>query len=275
MSADYASTLRRAALWPRVLTALVGIPLIVGAAWLGGVWWVGLVGIVMAIGATEFGRLHSWMTTPARAVMILGTVAVVLIAAWLPDPPPAWSVMLALAVLVVGMWANLTRNERTAAWRSWVAVVTGVVYLGLPGGALVRWRMDAAVAALVWFFLLIWANDIASYFVGLAIGRHKLAPQISPGKSWEGAVAGVVAAAAVGLAAAAVLGFTPLVGIVFGVVSSIASQAADLLESALKRRAGVKDSGTLLPGHGGVLDRFDGVLIAAPVAYLLLRVWAR
>lgn len=275
MTADYPSALRRAALWPRVLTAVVGIPLIVGAAWLGRVWWVGLVGIVMAIGATEFGRLHSWMTSTARAVVTLGTITAVLIAAWLPVPPPAWSIMLALAVLVVGMWANLTRDERTAAWRSWVAVVAGIVYLGLPGSTLVRWRMDATVAALVWFFLLIWANDIASYFVGLAIGRHRLAPRISPGKSWEGAVAGVVAAAAVGLGAAAVFGFTPLVGIVFGVVTSIASQAADLLESALKRRAGVKDSGTLLPGHGGVLDRFDGILIAAPMAYLLLRVWGR
>lgn len=275
MTADYHSALRRAALWPRVLTAVIGIPIIVGAAWLGGLWWVGLVGVVTAIGATEFGRLHSRMSSAARAIVLLGTIAAVLIAAWLPIPPPVWPIALALVILVAGMQADLARHGQVAAWTSWVAAVTGIVYLGLPGSTLVRWRMDATVAALVWFFVLIWANDIASYFVGLAIGRHRLAPRISPGKSWEGAIAGVVAAALVGMGTAGVFGFTLLAGMLFGVITSIVSQAADLLESALKRRAGVKDSGTLLPGHGGVLDRFDGVLVAAPVAYLLMRLWGR
>ena len=123
--------------------------------------------------------------------------------------------------------------------------------------------------------VVVWAGDTAAYFVGRALGRHKLAPAISPAKTWEGAVANVLASAGAALA------FLPwleiswghLVGL--GLVVSVAGQAGDLLESAFKRSAAVKDSGNLLPGHGGVLDRIDALILAGPAAwwYLQLFVW--
>ena len=114
---------------------------------------------------------------------------------------------------------------------------------------------------------LVWATDLVAFFAGRYLGRHKLAPRLSPGKTVEGALAGVVAGVVV-----AMLGH---LGLLFGVVVSIAAIVGDLFESWLKRRARVKDSGTILPGHGGVLDRFDSLILAAPVAYWLLRLRLR
>ena len=151
----------------------------------------------------------------------------------------------------------------------------GAVYLGLPTGVLVRWRGEATFAAVAWLLVTLWVNDIAAYFVGLAAGRHKLAPRISPGKSWEGGAAGIAGAAVTGVIGSTALGLTGWAGVLFGIVASVASQVGDLFKSTMKRRQGVKDSGALLPGHGGILDRFDGVLVTVPLAYLFVRLLGR
>jgi phosphatidate cytidylyltransferase len=126
-------------------------------------------------------------------------------------------------------------------------------------------------ANVIVLLLIVWASDIGAYMVGRAVGGPRLAPAISPGKTWSGAVGGLAGSAAIGLAAAAILGNGPISWrpAAFAILIGIVSQAGDLFESLLKRHFGVKDSGHLIPGHGGLLDRLDAVLTAAPTAALL------
>jgi phosphatidate cytidylyltransferase len=128
---------------------------------------------------------------------------------------------------------------------------------------------------LLWLFLVVWATDIFAYFVGRGIGGAKLAPSISPGKTWAGLVGGMLGAAVVGGIVSTATGGPIWLAIVAAPVLAVVAQAGDLFESLLKRRAGVKDSGTLIPGHGGALDRLDGLLFATPVYALLVGFGAR
>lgn len=123
------------------------------------------------------------------------------------------------------------------------------------------WRVVA-------FFSIIWANDVFAFLVGITLGRHRLCERISPKKSWEGFIGGIVAAMGVALLAAHLLGENMTVWAGLGLVSALAAVAGDLVESMFKRAAGVKDSGAIMPGHGGWFDRFDAVLMAAPVAVI-------
>jgi phosphatidate cytidylyltransferase len=154
----------------------------------------------------------------------------------------------------------------------------GVVLIGLGGAALIwlRGMTGAGAASLLFVVLVVWASDSLAYLVGRALGGAKLAPRISPGKTWSGAAGGLLGAMVAG---AIVASFTPSSdagpferiarGLLFGGLLGIAAQVGDLAESALKRRCGVKDSGRLIPGHGGLLDRLDGLFTAAPLAALL------
>ncbi len=197
------------------------------------------------------------------------------------------------AFLIVGM----VRPQLSSAYPAASAAVFGVAYTGLPLLLLAAMRQLWAGAFLVLYLLLVvWVGDTAAYYVGRALGRHKLAPLISPGKTWEGGVASFVASVAVGMLifskaraiSAALLNVglidrsqgwlapsPPLLAVVLlSATINVAAQFGDLVESLLKRGAGVKDSGTLLPGHGGMLDRIDALLFAVPVLwyYAALRV---
>ena len=150
------------------------------------------------------------------------------------------------------------------------------MYVGIPLGALVIIRAETGPAAIAWLIAVIAISDTAQYYAGTTFGRRKLAPVISPGKTIEGAIGGLVAAPLVGAALAGFVGngatFTSA-GAAAGLALILAlfGIAGDLFESLLKRSAGAKDSSTLIPGHGGVLDRIDAYLFAAPVMYLFLR----
>lgn len=274
MSTSLLAAYRRTGLVPRVLTAAVGIPLILGAAWSGGLWWGGLLALVAAVGASEFVRLHPEQSVAARVCTTIGALGALGAVARMPDPPAAALILLASGILAWGVGAHLAApvTAGTVVWGRWSTALLGAIYLGLPTGVLARWREETTVAALAWLLATLWMNDIAAYFVGLAFGQHKLVPKISPGKSWEGGIAGIAGAAVTAAVGSTALGLTVGAGALFGIVASVTSQAGDLFKSTMKRRQGVKDSGTLLPGHGGILDRFDGVLVTAPVAYLLVRI---
>lgn len=171
------------------------------------------------------------------------------------------------AVLVAAA-ATAIFYEWTRIVRGWGAAwyISGFVYALVPALALlwVRDRADHGLALLLWVFVVTWATDIGAYFIGRTFGRTKLAPSISPGKTVEGLVGGMAVAAVVGGAFALATGLgKPL--LILAPLFALAAQAGDLFESGMKRRAGVKDSGTWLPGHGGVLDRLDGLV---PVAVL-------
>jgi phosphatidate cytidylyltransferase len=169
----------------------------------------------------------------------------------------------AVAAVATAMFYEWTRIVRGwgAAWYA-----SGFIYALLPALALlwIRERDAHGLELLLWVFLVTWSTDIGAYFVGRAIGKHKLAPSISPGKTVEGLFGGMAVAALVGGAWVLGMGLgRPL--LLLAPLFAVAAQAGDLFESGMKRRAGVKDSGTWLPGHGGVLDRLDGLV---PVAVL-------
>jgi phosphatidate cytidylyltransferase len=175
------------------------------------------------------------------------------------------------------LWTALVAAGTIGMFAEWIAMcrgkpawlrAAGVPYVGLAAAALVWLRFDPAVGRMNVLFvvLMVWASDIGAYLVGRFAGGPKLAPSISPGKTWSGAIGGMATAILVGAALAS--GSLARVALVAAGLS-VVSQLGDLLESALKRRFGVKDSGRLIPGHGGLLDRLDGMLTAAPAAALL------
>jgi phosphatidate cytidylyltransferase len=185
-----------------------------------------------------------------------------------PLDPVAVVTLIGLLALCLTLWAETFPKGLPRA----AALVLGVVYVFGSWKCAIGLR-QRSVWWLLFALVLNWVGDIAAYYVGRAIGKHKLAPRVSPGKSWEGAVASVVASAAFG---AWYMGqFMPQVGlgaaIGISAAANIAGQFGDLSESALKRGAGVKDSSNLLPGHGGWLDRVDSSLFSLPVVYWVVQ----
>ncbi len=176
----------------------------------------------------------------------------------------------ALLALIAGALAAALIAWRLGAPAVWIGL--GAAYLAIPALALVwlRGLPQFGLQIVVWLLAVVWATDILAYLVGRKVGGPRLAPSISPGKTWSGLCGGVVAAAVAGGLTAGAIGSERLLQAAgLGGLLAIVSQIGDLIELTLKRRAGVKDSGTLIPGHGGVLDRLDGLILAAPVLALL------
>jgi len=239
------------------------------------------------LGLWEFyrmARVSSWL------VAILGACsAAVLVPGGVGDMPGemksalefAFVVLLALAVASYAVTRAVRPSPASPRLRGYWVYAAGLVYPSLLCAHLVSLRdlqaartISGLPAGAGWLFLVVgatWVMDIAAYVVGRAIGRHKLCPTISPGKTIEGAIGGLVGAVAVAWAMGMWLGLSAMQAVLLGVLLGLGGQAGDLFESLLKRRAGVKDSGTLLPGHGGVLDRFDSLLFNAPIAYYVIR----
>lgn len=272
----------------RVAVAAVGIPLAVAVVYAGGWALAALLVLIAGLGTLEFFRMAAnRQARPLPVVGVLMAAAFVVVAAFDPEAGP----VLFGHVVTAGMLAAAT----LAIWRLGVegqpllsisTTVTGAVYAGallsfglflrhLPGnqGAL---HATALVFAPV---LLTWTSDTFAYFVGRKWGRHKLIPRVSPGKTVQGAVGAVVGTVVVGAAYALLLrefdSYRPAVLelALLGLAVSVVAQVGDLAESLLKRDSGVKDSGTLLPGHGGALDRFDSLLFTLPLAYYFFRYW--
>ncbi|MBI2759890.1 MAG: CDP-archaeol synthase, partial [Chloroflexi bacterium] len=174
----------------------------------------------------------------------------------------------------VSLIAMVAQADTVDGFRRWSAVTGGVLYVGLLGSYLVAVRQAADGRA--WLLLMLFttfASDTGAFFAGRAIGGRKLAPRVSPGKTLSGAVGGLITAALVCALLGTLLDLKPGVAVLagLGVLLSVAAQAGDLAESLLKRSLGVKDMSRLFPGHGGLLDRLDSVLFAAPVVYWMMR----
>ncbi|HET7679483.1 MAG TPA: phosphatidate cytidylyltransferase [Xanthobacteraceae bacterium] len=261
-------------LLPRILSALVLAPLAIVVAWLPsssystvGAWVFGIFWLIAAIAVWwEWTTLVSGRPSGNRLLFFLGSIALMLamvVAEFSMARTRTPMLIIALGVLAAGVFA---RAER----RIWVAA--GVLYAGalLTAPILLRRDADLGLVAIMFLFALVWATDIAGYFTGRAFGGPKLAPRISPNKTWSGAIGGAIGGMLAGgaIAALAGLGNLPVIALVaFGL--SAAAQAGDLFESAIKRRFGAKDAGRLIPGHGGVMDRLDGFIAAAAAAVAL------
>jgi len=256
----------------RILSGLALAPLAVGVAYLGGWGFVAFWSIAALL------VLWEWCTLVAageRSTVLLIAGAAVLFALLLasasaPGAEGSHGVRLVAGVtlLLMGMLATaaLAPSDR----RVWTAA--GIPYAGLLGMAPIVLRNDDEYGflAIAFLFAVVWATDIVAYFVGRAVGGPKLAPRISPKKTWSGAVGGTIAAIAAALLVAVLAGLPnlPALGLIAAATSALA-QGGDLFESALKRRFGAKDSSHLIPGHGGLMDRLDGFVAAAILATLI------
>jgi phosphatidate cytidylyltransferase len=298
----------------------VGLPIVLGALWVGGLPLLALGAIAALLGLLEFRTLTAQVGGLSLTVAGAGALAF-LLAAWQGEPlaPPVLVAVVA-AGLLWHMGRHLLRPDPGSALAGWALTVVGAVY---PGGLLAyglaiysltysvvevsgvtgptsvltfdEFSRDWLLAAV----LLTFASDTGAYFTGRVFGRHKLAPRVSPGKTWEGAVGGMVFTAIASAALIPLLGI-PIVAMVcgpgelpvcavrlpgisfplellvmlaIGAGISVIAQAGDLAESFLKRQGNIKEAGSLLPGHGGILDRLDSIVLVLPAVYYGL-VWA-
>lgn len=269
-----------------MLTGAIGLPVLIAGIVLPQLWWlfVAVVALAMIAALFEFWRLPlKQQVRSHREIGFLGAAGLFIIFFFTeaPKPPDFFAILVVLIMLtIVSLTAAMLRGAPFDKMIMSVgATLLGVMYIVLLGGHLVALRVgfEAQLSRnlLGFFFLIIMGADAAAYYGGRALGKHKLAPSISPGKTWEGAVAGM--AASLLLAAGAHYWFfkeLPLrLALPLAAVMNILSVLGDLTESALKRSAGAKDTAKLLPGHGGVLDRMDSLLFNAPVIYYFARAY--
>lgn len=256
----------------RALTGAVYVALTLGAAWAGPVTTCLLFLPACAIAAAEYHHLH-WRTGGPRIELMVGLSGIVYLCVSVVAVHPDWNfanaLLLAMVVMCIAVLAILT-SQRESAVAGLGAILAHVFYIAIPF-ALLPMLAAMGFKTFAGFMFLLWAGDTGAYLVGKSIGRTKLMPAVSPGKTMEGAVGGLVAALLVAVWLGSWTGSLGLAAwMAMAVIITVTSLLGDLLESALKRAAGVKDSGTILPGHGGMLDRFDGLLLAAPAAMLFL-----
>jgi phosphatidate cytidylyltransferase len=252
------------AFWSRILIAAAGIPLVLWLVYLGGWPMFGLAAVGALIALHEL----YWMTRTLRPVVLAGYLGALAALLGASLGGADWA--------LAGLMSTLLLSFVIKGGLSTVSVsvtVLGVAWigLGLAHALLLRDIDEHGVLAVYTVLLAVWAGDAAAYFVGRLVGRHKLAPTVSPGKSWEGLIAGTVATVAVTFIAVYEQSFLTIAeSLVLGVVIATVAPLGDLFESALKRDADVKDSGRLLGGHGGVLDRIDALLFAWVAAYYVV-----
>jgi phosphatidate cytidylyltransferase len=264
----------------RVAAAAVFLPCFAIIAWRGDVYFVLLVDFIAVLAQLEFLRmLAAKGLRPQRATALAASIAL----PWLAYVHGgAWMGFGLTLAVVATMTVELARNRGEPLVHIATALL-GTLYVAWLASHLVALRelplllgRPAALGALLvgFVFVTTWMADTGAYVVGSLWGRHKLAPRISPGKSVEGAVGGVAFAVAAGWVVARVFlsgTLTPLAGAALGGVAALVGLAGDLAESLLKRDAHVKDASGAIPGHGGMLDRFDSVLFSAPLLYYVLR----
>ncbi|MGD2151725.1 MAG: phosphatidate cytidylyltransferase [Gemmatimonadales bacterium] len=268
----------------RIGVAVIGIPLAVGLVFLGGYWLAGFVALLALAAAWEFALMHRDSGMPAAPPVAAALAAAyVLFAATLPLE--AYVVSAALLTLIVVTVLVLATRATARPGAMALTCVFGALYSGATLAFALWLRAEGGAApglsgaAVVMLPVAItWLGDTAAYSVGGAVGRHRLAPAISPKKTWEGAIAGFIATAGGALLYVALtrpvvpwtMSAAELLGL--GAILAVVGQAGDLVESRFKRECGVKDSSALLPGHGGILDRLDSLFFVFPFAYAYIAI---
>jgi len=248
-----ATTGRWSDFWTRLASALILGPVALVALWQGGYAWDLLIAVVMSGLGGEWGKLAGLRSPLVLPVFLLIIWLTALTLGFLPA-------LLALAAL--GLLTLMLYGPFAAA---------GIPYAGIGGLALLWLRLqpDYGLQDTLFLVAVVWGTDIGAYLVGRVMGGAKMAPKISPGKTWSGAAGGLCIGALCGALLTGSFHGMALPAVLPALLLSICAQAGDLLESAIKRHLGVKDSGATIPGHGGLFDRVDGFLAAAPLAALL------
>ena len=270
----------------RILTAIVALPILLYTVWSDiPYFFVALTVVAILLALNEFYNLASKINS--RPFALCGYIAALCVIACFVFDSLVWVAAVMAALAIASLAIALSRpEEMNKSLASVAATVFGVVYVALLAGFLVGVRvMPDALAnttiphlsskLLTMFFAMVMMTDTGAYYTGRSIGRHKLAPRISPGKTIEGAVGGFITAIITGPLCRLI--FFPEIPLLhaslLGAAIGIIGQIGDLAESMLKRGADVKDSGTLLPGHGGMLDRVDSILFCAPLLYYYARIF--
>jgi phosphatidate cytidylyltransferase len=249
----------------RIVSALVLAPLALAAIWFGGVFLQILTVLAALVMAWEWGGLCRGGTFGKSGTAVVGAVGIAVVCAIFlgAGTGAAIAVVGALAVLAISRGAR----EREAVW-----LAAGVLWVALPCVTLL-WLArseNAGRTTLLWLFAVVWATDIGAYAIGRQLGGPLLAPHWSPRKTWAGLIGGIACAALAGWATAGLFGAASVLPLVLvSAALAIVEQFGDLAESVAKRRFGVKDASSLIPGHGGLLDRLDGLLAVIPAVALL------
>jgi phosphatidate cytidylyltransferase len=274
----------------RILTAIVLILAVFALIFFGQLWMITLAAAIVAelatyeylklaaVGAESHGaqlRIPIWWMALGTALAFVVTLTGFPVEAQLP--------VLSALTLVLFAW-NGFRAPLIQVLPDTAQGLFGLIWIAYPLTLIpLLWKKEDGPALVVFLMVCVWAGDIAALYIGRAIGKHKLSPRLSPGKTWEGTIASIIGSI---LAAALVVWIGDLLTargnlilhiteplwqtLLLAGILNIAAQLGDLLESAVKRGAGVKDSGTMLPGHGGILDRIDALLLATPVLWFVL-----
>ena len=251
----------------RILSSLVLAPPVLAAVHFGTPW----VELMLVLAAAEMAREWSKLCDDGRAIpggVVIAAGSIVAIA--LVSRSGVGLALIVVAATAAAAFASgLSRGRETAIW-----LALGAPVVALPCLSFLWLRLETEQGREICFWLLaaVWATDIGAYAVGRTVGGPRLWPRVSPGKTWSGLAGGVVAAGVVGVVTSWLLGADRMVALaVAGVLVAIISQSGDLAESAVKRRFGVKDAGNVIPGHGGLLDRVDGMVTAIPA--VAVAVW--
>ena len=271
----------------RIITSLWFVPLLVIVVWFGGEpGFTALMVIFGILAALEFYRMVAMSKAPpltyfgliwtALFILSRNSELLAILESYL-KPVPVTPLLLTAAVVPPLLWL-LSRRQKEGAFTTWAWTIAGILYVGWLLSHLVALRgLDAGRNWVFFALFTTWASDTTAFFIGRKLGRHKLAPNISPGKTWEGATGGILGAIIVSIlfftATPFHLPLTYWQAIPLSILVSIFGQVGDLVESLLKRNMGVKDSGKLMPGHGGVLDRMDSIIFAGIVVYYYV-IWA-
>jgi len=264
----------------RIITSAITLPVIIILTWFGNPWFTLAVAALSVVGGYEFYRISSYLNV--KPLTYFGIVVICLLCL---SPLASYintrnynidtlKLLFIVATMILSFIIILFRKKEFRALNNWVWTVGGILYIGLMFS---YWgempNLPQGKYWLFWMILVIIVCDVGAYFVGRGMGKHLMAPNISPKKTWEGAAGGLLSSIAVAI----LLGYFFALPVelwqlaILGIIIGILAQFGDLVESLLKRNAGVKDSGNFFPGHGGVLDRVDSYILVGAVIYYYLQ----
>ena len=250
----------------RILSAVILVPLVALLVYLGGLWFLALILVVVGIATQEYVSLVRKGGHRSPYTFALALVWLLILDAYCPE----WGLLrpgLALILASSLVWQLFQKNSPTPT-EDWGLPIAGGLYLGWFAGHFISIRaLDNGLSWTTFSLLVIWITDTGAYFVGGTWGRHKMWPRWSPKKTWEGFLGGLVAGLACAVLLAWLLGLGIGHGLVLGILIPILTPFGDLAISMIKRQVGAKDSGRIIPGHGGFLDRIDSLLFAVVIVY--------